>query len=107
EFGANTIRVKAVPVFLGIPQSKEFIIDLIDMVSRQSEKERKELKQDDIIMMACKRAVKANQRLSLREMESLLEQLAGTKMPYTCPHGRPVIVTLTRYDLEKMFKRIV
>lgn len=107
EFGANTIRVKAVPVFLGIPQSKEFIIDLIDMVFRQSEKERKELKQDDIIMMACKRAVKANQRLSLREMESLLEQLAGTKMPYTCPHGRPVIVTLTRYDLEKMFKRIV
>ncbi len=107
DFGGNSIRVKAVPVFLGIPQSREFLIDLVDVLLRQKEKNNQGFKQDEIIMMACKKSVKANQRLSISEMGGLLEQLADTKMPYTCPHGRPVIVTLTRYDLEKMFKRIV
>lgn len=107
DFGGNSIRVKAVPVSLGIPQSREFLIDLVDVLLRQKEKNNQGFKQDEIIMMACKKSVKANQRLSISEMGGLLEQLADTKMPYTCPHGRPVIVTLTRYDLEKMFKRIV
>lgn len=107
EFGTGTIRVKAVPVFLGVPQAGNFIFDLINEISKSKERNRQVVKQEDIIMMACKRAVKANQRLTKEEIESLIEQLANTKMPYTCPHGRPVIVTLTRYELEKMFKRIV
>ncbi len=107
EFGTGTIRVKAVPVFLGVPQAGDFIFDLINEISKSKERNRQVVKQEDIVMMACKRAVKANQRLTKEEIEGLLEQLANTKMPYTCPHGRPVIVTLTRYELEKMFKRIV
>lgn len=107
RFGVSSIRIKAVPVFLGAPQSREFIFDLIEEILQKKERDRRGIKQEDIIMMACKKAVKAHQRLSKKEMESLLEQLANTEMPYTCPHGRPVIVTLTRYELEKMFKRIV
>lgn len=107
EFGVNSIVVRAVPVFFGIPQSKEFLLDLITRLFRQKESRQYELKQDEIIKMACKKAVKANQRLSQREMESLIVQLGSAKMPFTCPHGRPVLTSLTRYELEKMFKRIV
>ena len=107
EFGAGSLLVRAVPVFFGVPQSKEFLNEVISGLIRQADKDRQELKQDDIIKMACKKAVKANQKLSLSEMDNLIHQLMKTDMPFTCPHGRPVFVTLTRYQLEKMFKRIV
>jgi DNA mismatch repair protein MutL len=107
EFGVNSIVVRAVPVFLGIPQSREFLTELITRLSQHSDKEKEEFKQEDIIRMACKKAVKANQRLTQAEMENLLKQLRSAEMPFTCPHGRPVLITLTRYELEKMFKRIV
>jgi DNA mismatch repair protein MutL len=107
EFGVNSIVVRAVPVFLGIPQSREFLTELINRLARQSDKEKEEFKQEDIIRMACKKAVKANQRLTQAEMENLLKQLRNAEMPFTCPHGRPVFISLTRYELEKMFKRIV
>lgn len=107
EFGAGSLLVRAVPVFFGVPQSKEFLNEVISGLIRQGDKDRQELKQDDIIRMACKKAVKANQNLSLSEMDNLIQELKRTNMPFTCPHGRPVFVTLTRYQLEKMFKRIV
>ncbi len=107
EFGTNSIAVRAVPVYFGKPQSAEFLSDLAAGLSRQNEISHDGLKQDEIIKRACKKAVKANQRLSEQEMQSLLEQLRKAKMPYSCPHGRPVFIALTRYELEKMFKRIV
>lgn len=107
EFGAGSLLVRAVPVFFGVPQSKEFLNEVISGLIRQGNKDSQGLKQDDIIRMACKKAVKANQRLSPSEMDNLIQELMKTDMPFTCPHGRPVFVTLTRYQLEKMFKRIV
>ena len=107
EFGAGSLLLRAVPVFFGAPQSKEFLNEVISGLIRQGDKDRQELKQDDIIRMACKKAVKANQSLSPSEMDNLIQELMKTDMPFTCPHGRPVFVTLTRYQLEKMFKRIV
>ena len=56
--------------------------------------------------MACKAAVKGHDALSMREMEELIHRLLKLEHPFTCPHGRPTIVALTKYELEKMFKRI-
>ena len=59
-----------------------------------------------IIMNACKSAVKGNQRLSIEEMKHLIEDLSVTENPFTCPHGRPTFIKLTRAELEKLFKRV-
>jgi DNA mismatch repair protein MutL len=58
-------------------------------------------------MMACKSAIKANRNMSVIEIRGLVEQLANTENPYTCVHGRPVIISMTKKELEKRFKRIV
>lgn len=57
--------------------------------------------------MACKAAVKGNQKMSFQEMDSLMDQLLELENPYQCPHGRPTIISMTKYELEKKFKRIV
>ena len=57
--------------------------------------------------MSCKAAVKGNQKLSRQEMEHLIDELLTLENPYFCPHGRPVIVSMTKYEIEKKFKRIV
>lgn len=107
DFGMNAIAIRAVPVFFGVPQTREFLTDIIDGFSQANSGKNSRLKGEDIIRMSCRKAVKANQKLSVQEMKALIDQLSRTKMPFTCPHGRPVIITITRYELEKMFKRIV
>ncbi len=106
DFGVNAFALRAVPVIFGIPQSREFLKELVDGFSQTGMGKDIRLKEEDIIKMSCKKAVKANHRLSLQEMKALVEQLNETEMPFTCPHGRPVMVSLTRYELEKMFNRI-
>ncbi|MEG2418037.1 MAG: DNA mismatch repair protein MutL, partial [Eubacterium sp.] len=60
-----------------------------------------------IITMSCKAAVKGNQTLGINEIKSLLTKLEGLENPFTCPHGRPIIFKVRRYELEKLFKRVV
>ena len=62
---------------------------------------------EKLASMACKSAVKGNMRISTKEMEALLDQLLSLENPYHCPHGRPTIITMSKYELEKKFKRIV
>ena len=57
--------------------------------------------------MACKAAVKGNTRMSRQEMEALIDELLTLENPYNCPHGRPTMITMSKYELEKKFKRIV
>ena len=59
-----------------------------------------------LITKSCKSAVKANDKLSLAEMEALILQLAACKNPFSCPHGRPTFIRMTKYQIEKMFKRV-
>jgi len=61
---------------------------------------------DKLASMACKAAVKGNQKISFQEMDSLMEQLMELENPYQCPHGRPTIISMSKYELEKKFKRI-
>jgi DNA mismatch repair protein MutL len=76
-----------------------------DLSDTNSTTELDEIKLDIISMISCKASIKAGQRLKQEEIDSLIAQLAGTRNPFTCPHGRPIIVRLDRAALEKIFHR--
>ena len=105
EFGINTIVIRAHPVWLPEYALEEAIRKIIDIIV--TEEDFSELKFSDRVSMtmACKMSIKANDAITLEDMEYLLNQLIKTDNPYTCPHGRPTIIKYTKYDLEKMFKR--
>lgn len=104
--GETSLRVKSVPVLLGEPQSAELLPMWIENIvtGDPALKEKQWLK---IATMACKAAVKGNQELDEREIRKLLNDLMTLENPYTCPHGRPIILYLKKYELEKLFKRVV
>lgn len=104
-FGEKTFRVTAVPVLLGEPQTSAFFKSLIDDLENMNSVDIKELKRETLVQMACKKAIKAGDMLSQQEVNTLLALIAGEQMP-TCPHGRPIIVPITKHELERKFKRI-
>ncbi|SNX55434.1 DNA mismatch repair endonuclease MutL [Thermoanaerobacterium sp. RBIITD] len=107
NFGNNSIILREVPIILGQPESRQLFIDIIDRLRDKDFVNDIRLKEENIIMMACKKAVKAMDKLSNEEMNSLFNDLNITKNPYTCPHGRPVIVSIKKCEIDKMFKRIM
>ena len=80
---------------------------MIDDFSNLSGKQSPELILEKVASMSCKAAVKGNTRLSMPEIEALIEELLTLDNPYNCPHGRPTIISMTKYEIEKKFKRIV
>lgn len=107
EFGGNTIALKEVPYFLGKLDSKNFLLSIIDNLKNLGSGKTVEVKLNKIATMACKAAVKANDYLTQIEMEKLISDLRYLDNPFNCPHGRPIIIKLTEYELEKKFRRIV
>ena len=104
-FGERTYRVTAVPMLLGAPQAKEFFVELLDRIESLASLETRDIKRDALVQMACKKAIKAGDALSQQEVNTLLALIAGEEMP-TCPHGRPIIIPITKHELERKFKRI-
>ena len=86
---------------------KDLFIEMLDDFSNISGKETPELILEKVASMSCKAAVKGNDKLSLQEIDSLVEELLTLDNPYNCPHGRPTIISMTKYEIEKKFKRIV
>ncbi|ABY92898.1 DNA mismatch repair endonuclease MutL [Thermoanaerobacter sp. X514] len=107
EFGNNCIILREVPVILGQPEARQLFIDIVEKLKDKELINKISLKEENIIMMACKAAVKAMDNLSEKEIHKLFDDLKITENPYTCPHGRPVIIAITKTQLEKMFKRIM
>ena len=108
EFGINTIIVKSHPSWLITNYEEENIKAIIDLVILNSKKFSKEKFLDSMAkMVSCKMSIKANSEMSFTEIESLLDDLMKCDNPYNCCHGRPLIVELTYYELEKMFKRVL
>ena len=107
EFGDNTISLKEVPYFLGKLDSKKLFLDMIDNLKNMGSGKTVEVKINKIASMACRAAVKANDYLTEIEMKELIEQLRYIEDPFHCPHGRPIIIKMTNYELDKKFKRIV
>lgn len=83
------------------------VTELLDTLAGASERMRTDFIADRIATMACKAAVKGNMRISTKEADALIEELLQAENPYTCPHGRPTIISMTKTELEKKFKRIV
>lgn len=105
-FGGRSYIVRGVPANLGSYDVRGFFQDLLDKSNDIKSETRYHLNVEDIMQMACKRAVKAKDPLSDLEITALIEKIREEKIPLTCPHGRPIMVSMNRYELEKMFKRV-
>lgn len=106
DFGDNSIRIEEVPYFLDKLNPTELITSMINNLKKMGTGETVEAKYNKIASMSCREAVKANDVLSILEMENLLEDLRYINDPFHCPHGRPTIIKFTSYELDKKFKRI-
>jgi len=104
-FGDRSISVRAVPFIMGHADIKPIFMDMLGSLDRIGAAAM-ESRANEIAVMACKAAVKAGDKLTDSEISSLIEQMLETGAPPTCPHGRPVSKTLTKRDIEKLFKRI-
>lgn len=104
--GENALVVREVPFILNAPLPWYVLKDILDSLSFKKTKDIAELQEESIIMLSCKKAVKAHDKLTDSECISLIDSLMTLENPFTCPHGRPVLVSLTKYDIEKMFKRV-
>ena len=107
SFGGKEYALRGVPSDLYGFTGKEMVTELLDELAGEFERMRTDVIGDKIATMACKAAVKGNMRISAKEADALIEELLKAENPYTCPHGRPTIISMTKTELEKRFKRIV
>lgn len=108
EFGQDSYAVRAVPDNLFSIAKKELLMEMIDSLSYEINRNApSNLIDEKIASMSCKAAVKGNMRLSAAEVDTLITELLSLDNPYHCPHGRPTIIAMSRRELEKKFKRIV
>lgn len=107
HFGGKEYSIRAVPGNLFGLAEKDLFIEMLDSLAEHTGRAKAELINEKIASMSCKAAVKGNNRLSFREVEKLIDELLTLENPYNCPHGRPTIISMTKYELEKKFKRIV
>lgn len=106
-FGGNDYAVRGVPMDLYGYTEESFFYEILDELAAETVTGTPEGIRNRIATMACKAAVKGNMRISRQEMEALIDELLTLDNPYNCPHGRPTIVSMSKYEIEKKFKRIV
>ncbi|MDR6997798.1 DNA mismatch repair endonuclease MutL [Neobacillus niacini] len=107
EFGLNSFIVRSHPQWLPKGEEKEIIEEMIEQLLSMKKVDIKKLREEAAIMMSCKASIKANRHLRNDEIQALLDDLRKASDPFTCPHGRPIIVHYSSYDMEKMFKRVM
>lgn len=107
EFGINTFIVRVHPTWLPTYMAEEAIRKIINIVIEKGEFDYGKFIEHVAITLACKMSIKANDFITMEDIKILLENLRNTKNPFTCPHGRPTIISYSKYDLEKLFKRAV
>lgn len=107
-FGQQTYLVRAYPQWLPQGEEASIVEEMVEYVLQHRKRiDLSKFREEAAIMCSCKASIKANDRMTREEGEGLLKRLAACKQPYTCPHGRPIIVHLSTYQLEKMFKRVM
>ena len=107
EFGGNEIAIRSVPLDLYGKNEKEMFLEILDELLEEMPCGTPEFILEKIASMACKAAVKGNYSMTKEEVMKLLEELMTLNNPYNCPHGRPTIISMSKYEIEKKFKRIV
>lgn len=105
EFGENTIKLTGVPEMCLDLETKEMFLETLDEINTVSRTAKQEVEERFIATVACKAAVKANMALTQQEVESLMDQLLQLPNPFTCPHGRPTAIKMSKYDIERKFAR--
>lgn len=106
-FGGKEYAVRAVPANLFSVAKRELLMEMIDDLAEGNGSGTPDLINERVATMSCKAAVKGNHTLSFAEADKLIDELLELKNPYACPHGRPTIISMSKYELEKKFKRIV
>jgi DNA mismatch repair protein MutL len=106
-FGGKEYCISAVPSNLYQMQEEELFLEMLDHLAGEGEKDPLGIFASRLATMACKAAVKGNHQMSPQEADRLIDELLTLENPYHCPHGRPTIISMTRAELEKKFKRIV
>jgi DNA mismatch repair protein MutL len=107
EFGTNCLIIRSHPQWFPKGMEKEIIEEMIEQILEMKKVNVKKLREEAAIMMSCKASIKANHHLRTDEMQALLNDLRNSSDPFTCPHGRPIIIHYSTYEMEKMFKRVM
>ncbi len=105
EFGDNTIKLTGAPTMCLDLDTKELFLETLDEINTVARTAKQEKEEKFIATIACKAAVKANMALDEQEVKSLMDQLLELPNPFTCPHGRPTVIKMTKYDIERKFAR--
>ena len=105
EFGENTIKLTGVPEMCLDLETKEMFLETLDEINSVSRTAKQEVEERFIATVACKAAVKANMALNKEEVDSLMKELLALPNPFTCPHGRPTAIKMSKYDIERKFAR--
>jgi len=106
EFGEDAYASRTIPILFDNPANQNFLKEMLDLLMEKEVPSVYETQVNTIAVMACKAAVKAHDHLSDLECKKIIEDLMKLENPYTCPHGRPTIVAMSKYEVEKKFKRV-
>lgn len=106
EFGLNSIAIRSVPLLFGEPKLRSLFMDIFDSLN-ENIRSSYETKLERIMKIACTSAIKGGDQISNIEIKALFKDLMSCETPYTCPHGRPTVIELTKRDIEKQFLRII
>ena len=107
QFGTNTLLIRNIPVWIPSDLQSEYLNDIFSNVINNKKANRSVILDELAMTMSCKKSIKANMNISLEEVNELLRKLDECKNPFTCPHGRPTIIKFTKYEIEKLFKRVI
>ena len=106
-YGGREYAISEIPANLYGINEKELFLEMLSDLEDRGSMQPSELIASKLASMSCKAAIKGGQKISFQEADALVSQLLTLENPYACPHGRPTLITMTKYELEKMFKRIV
>ncbi len=104
-FGPSSYRITEIPTFMELIEAEDFIKDFINGIGKNTDL-RNSVVIDKLIMKSCKSAIKANDHLSKEEIDALIKDLKQCVNPFSCPHGRPTFIKLSKYEIERLFKRV-
>lgn len=107
HFGGQTFLIRSLPYWFPEGEEKAIVEEMAEWVLSERLIDLAKLREKSSILCSCKASIKANQKLTEQEVEALLSRLAACRQPYTCPHGRPIVISFSSYDLEKLFKRVM
>lgn len=107
DFGENTIVIRTAPAYVDYDDIEQLLVELISQISDNKKNPVSQKKEYATYTIACKAAVKANKEFDIKELEALVKNVFALGSVNTCPHGRPITISMTKKELEKEFKRIV